>query len=571
MLRILFLQLIASFVLLAAPVVADVRIFSPRELSVEQELDEINALRYYTGVLNSLDSIKYITSTSRGSARPSDWVEDGLGAEGSGKLLREAGKALRLLATASDTQNQAWVSRWERFNDLTGSVGKVSAMINALAEYVDATSHSDTSSAAQKLRSLAEIIRDTNKLIPSGTPISIYVGKLADGVEAIAHDAAIIESATQKKNDAIEQVNELLVGGNYKRPAEDDLVSIVSALESEIERLERDASLRARAEASGVIQGAEDDCSNALGLGQEEISELRRQTARERRELSNINQTKKLIGHRISVLPVLIADAQLAISQARIDTGSTDAETALNAINRLTSLEDQLAKYLQEQEAKEKGASKRIEALNARERDLQAQLKKQQLVQSAFDDCVIETLGETDVELEDIIDTYFPQYDKAADAGGEATIDATVYLSDLDEVSVENIAYGLGKNSVPWGEGLRFNINGRSYAHGLVTHPPTTGSGSFGRVEYDLDGEFKVFFAVAGRVEDADERGCQDSIAMRYRVIVDGKERAAGDFNNSRVLSIDVDNARSLILEVNDGDDGPWCDHAGWGDAKLLR
>lgn len=572
--RILFLPLISLLVFLAAPVAAEVIVFPDRELSIEQEVDEISALRYYAEVLNSLNSIKYITSTARGNARPSDWVEDGLDAEGSGKLLRDAGEALRLLAKASDIQNQPWVTRWERLNKLTGGVRKVSAVINMLAEYVDATSNSDTSSAAQKLQSMAEIIRDINTLVPSGTPISIYVGKLADGVEAIAYDAAIIESATQEKNDIIGRVRELLVGENYERPPEDDLVSIVSTLESEIEKLERDASLRARGEAYEKIQAAENACSQAQELSLEEILELRRQTAADRRELTNIGKAKKAIGHGISVQQILIEDAQLGISQARSDMLGPDAQVALVALNSLPALEERIAGYVKRQQEIEKGAKKRIEMLNARERELRLQVEKRQPVQSAFDECVREALGEPDIELKDIIDTYFPQYDQLAVAQPEVIPDPIVYLSDLDEVSVYNIEYGLGKDTVPWDSGQELKIMGRSFTRGLVTHPPSTddvGPGLFGRVEYDLAGEFEMFFAVVGRIGEADASGCNDSTAMRYRVFVDGQERAAGDFNNSRTLSIIVDQAKSLILEVNDGGDGPWCDHAGWGDAKLMR
>jgi hypothetical protein len=151
-----------------------------------------------------------------------------------------------------------------------------------------------------------------------------------------------------------------------------------------------------------------------------------------------------------------------------------------------------------------------------------------------------------------------------------ATQVSIVYLSDLPESASGNLHYGLGKDKPYWASSLI--IAGQTFQKGLST-PPVDQNGSRGFVEYQLKGEFKKFYATLGFAEGGeDPPGCVGS--MNYYVLVDGRQVQAGPFpKRSNILNLEVDlhDVENLRLEVDNGGDGHWCDHAAWGDARLIR
>jgi hypothetical protein len=110
-------------------------------------------------------------------------------------------------------------------------------------------------------------------------------------------------------------------------------------------------------------------------------------------------------------------------------------------------------------------------------------------------------------------------------------------------------------------------IRGKLYPRGLWTHsyPDTTPAD----VVYDLPaGKFELFKADVGL--DAGSGGG----SVQFQVLVDGVRKA-----ESPVLSpqhvhrfrVPVAGARQLTLRVLNGGDGYSCDHAAWGNARLVE
>jgi tetratricopeptide (TPR) repeat protein len=138
---------------------------------------------------------------------------------------------------------------------------------------------------------------------------------------------------------------------------------------------------------------------------------------------------------------------------------------------------------------------------------------------------------------------------------------AVVYLSDLPESASGNLHKGLGKDKPYWADHLV--IAGQTFQKGLSTHPLDQ-NGLRGFVEYRLKGEFKKFYATLGFAEGTDAPpGCVGS--MNYYVLIDGRQVQAGPFPkhpNTLNLEVDLQDAETFRLEVDNGGDGYWCDQA---------
>ncbi len=142
-----------------------------------------------------------------------------------------------------------------------------------------------------------------------------------------------------------------------------------------------------------------------------------------------------------------------------------------------------------------------------------------------------------------------------------------VFLSDLSEAASGNVHGGLGKDRPYWQQEL--SIGGRSFSKGLVTHPGASGERAW--VEYALGGQYRRFLATLGAAAD---HGNYGQASMNYYIVVDGRVVEQGRFPsppNTREISVSVQGAQTLRLEVDNGGDGNHSDHAAWGNARLRR
>jgi hypothetical protein len=384
----------------------------------QQEADELAALRYYAEVLSSLESVNYITNTARGDWRPSSLVEGEAELDGSGQLLRGVAKTLQELAEASDVSNQPWVRRWENYNNASGFVKKIGAAINLTAEFVEAVRNAETSTAEEKLRSMAQIVRDISTLLPESTAVDAYVGVLADGIESIAQDAAIIEAGTKRTNGTIALVNRMIVGEYDPEPVEDTDVSALEELEARIWELENRAAQRVFAEAYDKITEAETACAQDLDMSREDIFGLRRTFASASREIRNINMARRVNSELVPILNLRLGAASRRLIETRIEkleaySRPQPARAAFVANQHIERLEGEILSFqIEIQNAETTIAAKdAMFAIDLIDPQQEMEIAQQRL--ATVDDCVKEYLGAPDEELADLINTNFPQYERS--------------------------------------------------------------------------------------------------------------------------------------------------------------
>ena len=110
-------------------------------------------------------------------------------------------------------------------------------------------------------------------------------------------------------------------------------------------------------------------------------------------------------------------------------------------------------------------------------------------------------------------------------------------------------------------DGNPLTINGVTFKHGLGTHAQS-------EIVINLNGVVTGFVSVVGLDDETNGRG-----SVIFEVWVDGKKATDSGLMHSKqtkVLFTDLQNAKQLILRVNDGDDGIDFDHADWAGAVLF-
>jgi len=111
--------------------------------------------------------------------------------------------------------------------------------------------------------------------------------------------------------------------------------------------------------------------------------------------------------------------------------------------------------------------------------------------------------------------------------------------------------------------GSPISIGGRTFERGIGTHSRT-------EISYPIGGEFEQFAATIG-IDDAVRP--LGSVVMQVKG--DGKtlfdSGALTGETPPRDILVDVKGVQTLTLLVDYGDGLDASDHAGWGDARLLR
>jgi hypothetical protein len=391
-----FATLIISLPLVAHAARAQVLVVPPiSEMSEQQLSDETSALNYYFDTLTTLEALKFITETARGSTRPSDLVEGVSEAEGSGRLMRGVSDSLKQLAENSTLQRPAWADRWERANDATGLIRKLAATVNMTAEFLDAVDNADTSSAEEKLKSLANLIDNINTIVSPKTPVGAYVSVVADIVEGIAHDAAIIEDATKQKNEAIALVRQLLVGEVYEDVPDDLAAMRIAEIEARIEEIERLEARRLSEVDYRRLVSAESVCAQRRNLSRQQISELRRERAAVDRAIRNNATVRDIDAGIVFELKSRITSADLNLADALADQTGTDPLKALNAEHRVVRFETESAMYKAELAQIELSVAERKVQLDSELVEAQRRATNIQNFFASYDECVRNILRKT--------------------------------------------------------------------------------------------------------------------------------------------------------------------------------
>ncbi len=136
----------------------------------------------------------------------------------------------------------------------------------------------------------------------------------------------------------------------------------------------------------------------------------------------------------------------------------------------------------------------------------------------------------------------------------------TVYLSDMQEVSVQNGYGDLIKDNSNGNDGP-ITIGGVVYEKGLGAHV-------YSEIVYDLNGAYDTFLSDIG----ADDGTC-DVASVVFEVYTDGvlayRSPVLEQADAALSIEVDVQGVDELMLVANNSGDYDWCDHANWADARV--
>ena len=129
----------------------------------------------------------------------------------------------------------------------------------------------------------------------------------------------------------------------------------------------------------------------------------------------------------------------------------------------------------------------------------------------------------------------------------------------LEETEIARMRSGFGEAKAGKSvDGKPLTIGGRVFAHGVGTHAPSTYTVPCG-------GKAIRFEAMVG----IDDEVGADRGSCVFRVVADGRTVAEVRAERGKALPIaaDLAGARKVVLEVTDGGDGNYYDHADWAEA----
>ena len=129
----------------------------------------------------------------------------------------------------------------------------------------------------------------------------------------------------------------------------------------------------------------------------------------------------------------------------------------------------------------------------------------------------------------------------------------------LEETEIVRMRSGFGEAKAGKSvDGKALTIGGRVFAHGVGTHAPSTYTVPCG-------GKAIRFEALVG----IDDEVGADRGSCVFRVMANGRTVAEVRAERGKALPITADlaGARKVVLEVSDGGDGNYYDHADWAEA----
>lgn len=168
--------------------------------------DKLKSLQLQLDMLTTVQSVDELMVKIRDNVRPSDAIQNVSEVPYSGWAIRQSYKLLMELAKKMTMGTYTpWIEKLDNMNKSTKIVKQVTSFADLAYKIEKAIEEAEISSGADKIRSLAEMIKGISKVIPSSGPVSLYIGEIAKAVNGIAENTEIIENATKEKNKVIDQ------------------------------------------------------------------------------------------------------------------------------------------------------------------------------------------------------------------------------------------------------------------------------------------------------------------------------------------------------------------------------
>jgi len=400
--------------------------------------DRLKSLQLQLDMLMTVQSVDELLVIIRDNIRPSDAIQNVSGASYAGSAIRQAYKLMMELAKKMTMGPYTpWLDKLDKMNESTKLVRQVVAFADLTYKFGKAVEEAETSSGADKIRSLAEMIKSISKIISSPDPVSLYIGEIEKAVNGIAKNVEIIENATKEKNKIIEQteigsfadeVDKLL-----KNKEELDIIvknPTIEALETEIRILQEEINEKDYAK----IYEAKLKCFEEANINHRTFFKMMLKRDELKFTIIRLESLLKSQSLKESQLNFEYGEMEKAIvhaesQRAQIQTPNNKYLNLTNKINRwkgeLKRIEDSQKKLLDD-------SSSVVAKLN---NGIQEAIKEYNELDSSLDSfnkCVKEHLNGQDFEQDNYIKDNFPEYESYNVNAGRTT----EVIVDLSEESI---------------------------------------------------------------------------------------------------------------------------------------
>lgn len=376
---------------------------------LQAEEDELKVSEFRLKIMRGVREIDYLLETARDNARPSDLLQKYVIQEdNTGYFLRRAHKIAVELARSVD-QNPQWLKRYERRVKVAGAVRRIAAVLHGVETMIRATMDADSSSGAEKIEALADIITDTDVAVnPENPLVSLYVGTMAKAVKNMAQSAKVIEARHDKTIKAIEEDYAMMVyGTDYAEPEVQShpLDDAIDEAEERLRELRRAASDRAYQD----VEDAEEHCYEEYDTDQRKISQTRQGLSRDRDAMRRLAYEHKMIPIRISAVRFQISEARKAILV--LEAGS-DIKTVLEARAKLLHTQNEITTLERELERLKEAERRNVKPLLDRFYEIRDRYKENARFVKRFNRCVAKQLESAEHADRDYVDWHFPDYQR---------------------------------------------------------------------------------------------------------------------------------------------------------------
>ncbi len=338
---------------------------------------ELEELRHEASVLEKVRDLDEVLATIRDHVRPSDLIEKKVIKEsGWGTLIDESSKLAEQLGSEFASAPQ-----W-----LKGSLAKakaakqVAAAADLPTRLMKAIKQSKSSSAADKLKDLGQVISDMKTVVgvlASANPVvGAYLTVLTKAIDSIAESAKVIAAATERTNRAIEEAGKSLGPKSVRADESHALDEAIQGVRERIYTIESENNAKAFAE----VTAAETACAKKVNATRKKMIALRMHVEALDRAVKRKEMAYQLLDHEQAAIGELIkaTDREISRLEALSKSGGPGALEAIRKLDaekvRKKMYEDEQTVLGKQQPARKSALAAELKADRARLDELRPQL-----------------------------------------------------------------------------------------------------------------------------------------------------------------------------------------------------
>ena len=390
--------------------------FAQTQEEVLSSNDKLKSLQLQLDMLTTVQSVDELMVNIRDNIRPSDALQNVSEVPYSGWAMRESYKLMMELAKKMTMGPYTpLLDKLDNITKSTGLVRKITAFVDLTYKFGKTVEDAETSSGADKVRSLAEMIKSISKIIPSPGPVSLYIGEIAKAVNGIAENVEIIENATKEKNKVIDQtkigrfadeVDEIL---KYKEGLDKiEKNPAIEALEMEIRLLKEKINEKDYAK----IYEAKLKCYEVANINHKKFFDMGLKRDRLKFIIIRLEGLLESLSLKESRLKFEYSDTKIAIVNAESQRAQiqTPNNEFLNLTNKINRWKGELKRIENSQKRLQVNNPGIVAKLNNNIEEAKKEYSELNSKLGSFNECIKEYIRDQYFEQDNYIEENFPQY-----------------------------------------------------------------------------------------------------------------------------------------------------------------